>query len=211
MIKAPKGGRLFWIMLIQTVIGYVWFVSGIDKLRSSAFLPGLPDVLAEMSEETKYGWYRNFLENVALPNSDLFGLLVAWGELAVGVSLIAAAAFLVLRGTADRWAMPVLAIAVAALLAGIFMNVNFHLAEGYYHPFAGYGDGLDGSVDLDSLMPLTQLVLLAFNLAIAWSGARQMRRIAGTEVVTSGPSHTAVVAPEGRQPPVAGAEALRNR
>jgi uncharacterized membrane protein YphA (DoxX/SURF4 family) len=153
-------------MLVQTVIGYAWLVSGIDKLRSSTFLPGLSEELAEMSDETKYGWYRNFLENVAIPNSDLSGRLVTWGELLVGISLIAAAAFLILQGAAGRWTAPVSAIAAAALLAGIFMNVNFHLAEGYYHPFAGYGDGLDGSIDLDSLMPLTQLVLLAFNLAI---------------------------------------------
>jgi hypothetical protein len=172
-------------MLVQIVIGYAWLASAIDKLRSATFLPGLPEELAEMSEETKYGWYRRFLEDVAIPNAELFGRLVTWGELLVGISLMALAAFLVLRGSDGRWALSASAIGAAALLVGVFMNVNFHLAEGYYHPFAGYGDGLDGSVDLDSLMPLTQLVLLAFNLTIAWAAFPQLRPGGANEVVPS--------------------------
>jgi hypothetical protein len=185
MIKAPKGGRIFWIMLIQTVVGYAWLVSAIDKIRSETFLPGLPSELAKMSEETKYGWYSRFLEDAAIPNADLFGRLVTWGELLVGISLIALAGLLVLRGTDDRWALPASATAAVALLAGIFMNVNFHLAEGFYHPLAGYSDGLEGSVDLDSLMPLVQLVLLAVNLSIAWSGIRQLRKATPREATAS--------------------------
>jgi hypothetical protein len=184
MFKFVKGRQIFWIMLVQIVIGYAWLASAIDKLRSSAFLSGLPDELAEMSEETKYGWYRRFLEDVAIPNSDLFGRLVTWGELLVGISLIALAAFLILCGTADRWTLPVSAVAAAALLGGILMNGNFHLAEGFYHPFVGYSDGLEGSVDLDSLMPLVQLVLLAVNLAIAWAAFRQFQRVASRETVS---------------------------
>ena len=186
MTNTLKGRPTFWIMLVQIVVGYAWLMSGIDKVRSAGFLPGLPDELAEMSEETKYGWYKRFLEDVAVPNADLFGWLVTWGELLVGISLIIVAAFLVLRGSADKWGPPASAIAAAALLGGIFMNVNFHLAEGFFHPLVGYSDGLEGSVDLDSLMPLVQLVLLGVNLSIAWQGIRLSRRVTPVAAGTAG-------------------------
>ncbi|MEQ6378472.1 DoxX family protein, partial [Bacillaceae bacterium S4-13-56] len=35
------------------------------------------------------GWWATFLENVALPSSGLFSFLVMWGELLVGIALIA--------------------------------------------------------------------------------------------------------------------------
>ena len=189
MTKTLKGWPIFWIMLVQMVVGYAWLASAVDKVRSSTFLPGLPQELEEMSEETKYGWYRRFLEDGVIPNAELFGRLVTWGELLVGISLIALAALLILRGTAGRWALPASGIGAAALLAAIFMNGNFHLAEGYFHPFIGYSDGLEGSVDLDSLMPLVQLVLLGVNLSMAWQGIRRPRgvmAIAGGGVGGSG-------------------------
>jgi hypothetical protein len=185
MVRALKGERIFWIMLVQFLVGYVWLISAIDKVRSATFLPGLPQRLAEMSEETKYGWYRRFLKDVTIPNAEVFGRLITWGELLVGISLMALAAFLVLRGTQDRWALAASSIAAGALLAGVLMNVNFHLAEGFHHPFVGYSDGLEGSVDLDSLMPLVQLVLLAVNLTIAWSGFRQLRKVTAREPAVS--------------------------
>src|SRR3989304_857803 len=110
MLRALRGERAFWIMLVQAVVGYAWLASAVDKVRSASFLPGLPDELAEMSEETKYGWYSRFLEDVAVPNADLFGRLVTWGELLVGISLIIVAAFLVLRGSADKWGPPASAL-----------------------------------------------------------------------------------------------------
>ncbi len=173
MVRTLKGQSLVWIMAVQAVVGYTWLVSGIDKVRSPTFLAALPDTLAEMAEETKFGWYRRFLEEVTLPNAELFGRLVTWGEVLVGGGMIVLAAALVVRGSADRWTLPISSFAGVALVAGIVMNANFHLAEGYSHPFLGYSDGLEGSVDLDSLMPVVQLVLLAFNGAVAWSARRR--------------------------------------
>ena len=71
------------------------------------------------------------------------------------------------------------------------MNVNFHLAEGFFHPLVGYSDGLEGSVDLDSLMPLVQLVLLGVNVSIAWQGIRLSKRV--TPVAADGARGTGVV------------------
>lgn len=45
------------------------------------------------------------------------------------------------------------------VLAGVAMNVGFHLANGSAHPWLIPEDGFDEGVDLDSLMPAIQLVL----------------------------------------------------
>ena len=55
------------------------------------------------------------------------------------------------------------------------MNVNFHLANGSAHPWLIPGDGFDEGVDLDSLMPAIQLVLVGVSGGIVAS----LRRAAG--------------------------------
>ena len=52
------------------------------------------------------------------------------------------------------------------------MNVNFHLANGSAHPWLIPGDGFDEGVDLDSLMPTVQLVLIVVSLSV-WRATRR--------------------------------------
>ncbi len=56
------------------------------------------------------GWYASFLQNVVLPNAVVFGYLVTFGEILVGLGLI----FGVLTGFAAFF--------------GVFMNLNCMLA-----------------------------------------------------------------------------------
>jgi thiosulfate dehydrogenase [quinone] large subunit len=56
------------------------------------------------------GWYATFLDNIASNHSALFGHLVAYGELAVGVGLVLGA------------------FTGVAAFFGAFMNMNFMLA-----------------------------------------------------------------------------------
>jgi uncharacterized membrane protein YphA (DoxX/SURF4 family) len=62
--------------------------------------------------EKSYGFYRSLLESIVLPNSNLFGYLVAYGELFVAMSLV--------FGVMTRW----------GALIGLFMVTNFLLAKG---------------------------------------------------------------------------------
>ena len=48
---------------------------------------------------------------------------------------------------------------------GIFMAVNFHLANGAPHPWLIPTDGIDEGIDLDSLLPAMQLVLIGVSVA----------------------------------------------
>jgi hypothetical protein len=64
-----------------------------------------------------------------------------------------------------------LAVAASAI-AGILMNVNFHLANGAPHPWLIPKSGFDEGVDLDSLMPFIQLVLAGVALRL-WADLRR--------------------------------------
>lgn len=104
-------GGVFAILRIW--LGYQWFMSGWGKVTggfdASGFLQG---AMAKATGDfpAVSGWYASFLESFALPNVDIFNVLVPWGELLVGVGLILGAA------------------TIPALLAGAFMNLNFLLA-----------------------------------------------------------------------------------
>lgn len=160
---------LLGLLAIQVIIGYEWFMSGLTKIVRGGFPSGLADELTEKSEGAA-SWYVSFLDSVVIPNGSTIGVLIILGELAVGAALIAAAALWAFRwevlGSSGRTA--VLAATFVAALGGIFMNVNFHLANGSAHPWLIPGEGFDEGVDLDSLMPGIQLVL-ATVAAVMWA------------------------------------------
>jgi len=167
---------LLGLLAIQILIGYEWLMSGLTKVVRGGFPSGLADELAEKSEGTA-SWYVSFLDSVVIPNASTFGVLIILGELAVGAALIAAAALWAFRwerlDTGGRTA--VLGATAASALGGIFMNVNFHLANGSAHPWLIPGEGFDEGVDLDSLMPAIQLVLAAVS-AGTWLALRRERQ-----------------------------------
>lgn len=158
---------LLGLLTIQAFIGYEWIMSGLTKMIRGGFVEGLADELAEKSEGAA-GWYRSFLDDVVFPNPELFGWLILIGELAVGAALIIAAALWLWRwehlSVSGR--KIVLGATALAALGGILMNLNFHFANGSSHPWVVPDDGFDEGVDLDSLMPLLQLVLLVVSTTL---------------------------------------------
>ncbi|GIU94213.1 MAG: hypothetical protein KatS3mg012_0670 [Gaiellaceae bacterium] len=160
---------LLGLLAIQVIIGYEWFMSGLTKIVRGGFPSGLADELTEKSEGAA-SWYVSFLDSVVIPNGSTFGVVIILGELAVGAALIVAAALWAFRweALASRGRTAVVAATALAALGGIFMNVNFHLANGSAHPWLIPGEGFDEGVDLDSLMPAIQLVL-ATVAAVTWA------------------------------------------
>lgn len=170
---------LFGLLAVEVLLGYEWLMSGLTKVVRGGFPSGLASELREKSEGAA-SWYSSFLDSVVIPNGGLFGVLIIVAELAVGAALIAAAVLWAFRweklGPSGRTG--VVAATLAAALAGIFMNLNFHLANGSAHPWLIPGDGFDEGVDLDSFMPAIQLVLAAVSAAtwLALRGAQQALR-----------------------------------
>lgn len=152
---------LLGLLTIQAFVGYEWLMSGLVKVIRGGFPSGLGEELQEKSEGIS-GWYQDFLDGTVIPNSETFGYLIIIGEFAVGLALIAAAGLWLWRwerlSAAGRKA--VLAATALASFGAILMNVNFHLANGSSHPWLVPAEGFDEGVDLDSLLPLIQAVLL---------------------------------------------------
>ena len=107
----PIVGSIFSVLRIW--LGIQWILGGwhkvVDGFDASGFLHGS---LAKATGDNPavQSWYAAFLESFALPNVELFNILVPWGELLVGIGLVLGLA-----------TMP-------ALIAGAFMNLNFLLA-----------------------------------------------------------------------------------
>jgi glutathione S-transferase len=55
------------------------------------------------------------------------------------------------------------------------MAINFHLANGAPHPWLIPKDGFDEGIDLDSLLPAVQLVLVGVCVAVLRALRRERR------------------------------------
>lgn len=101
-----------WTVL-RIYLGFQWIVAGYEKIAGGFDAGGfLKGALANAAGDhpAVQAWYADFLQQFALPNVDIFNVLIPWGELLVGIGLIIGLA------------------TIPALLAGAFMNLNFMLA-----------------------------------------------------------------------------------
>ncbi|MFC4558204.1 DoxX family protein [Virgibacillus kekensis] len=80
------------LALLRIYIGYQWVTGGFGKITgggfdASGFIQG---AIASSTGDhpAVQGWWATFLETVALPNAELFSIMVMWGELLVGIALI---------------------------------------------------------------------------------------------------------------------------
>lgn len=158
---------LVGLLVIQMFVGYEWLMSGLTKVVRGGFPSGLADELREKSEGAA-GWYRSFIDGTIIPNADVFGYVIMTGEILIGVAFIAAAAVWLWRWESlpTRGRRLVLATTAVAALGAIVMNLNFHLANGSPHPWLIPADGFDEGVDLDSLLPLIEAVLLVVSVKL---------------------------------------------
>ncbi len=172
------------LLVIQILLGYEWLSSGLTKLVQGDFPGGLGHELLEKSEASS-GWYRSFLDGTVIPHAHAFGYLIEVGELVTGLALIVAALVWLAAwerlGGDGRRAAP--AATAAAAVAGVVMNVNFHLANGSPLPWPIAADSFDEAVDLDSLMAALELVLVGVSLAALVS----LRRADGRPHQRTGP------------------------
>lgn len=161
-------------IVVGAFVGYEWFMSGLTKIVRGGFPSGLADELREKSGGT-VGWYKSFLDGTVIPNAKAFGILIEVGELAGGIVLIGAAILLLWRWQrlSYRWELGLLTAVALASIGAIFMNVNFHLANGSPHPWLIPKDGFDEGVDMDSLLPLIELVFLVVSTKLLVTLRRQ--------------------------------------
>ena len=171
---------LIGLLLVQLLVGYEWLMSGLTKIVRGGFPSGLADELRDKSQGAA-GWYKSFLDGSVIPHASAFGYLIEIGELLVGLALVAAALVWLFRWERlpEAGRLAILATTAIASLAAVFMAVNFHLANGAPHPWFIAKDGFDEGLDLDSLLPAIQLVLIGVSAAL-WRVERRAARTGQT-------------------------------
>ncbi|OEH91382.1 DoxX family protein [Bacillus solimangrovi] len=110
-IKSDKIAVIWTILRVW--LGVQWIEAGWSKVTGGFDAGGfLKGAIAKASGDhpAVQGWYAGFLENFALPNVELFNVIIPWAEFLAGIGLILGA------------------LTLPALIGAAFMNLNFMLA-----------------------------------------------------------------------------------
>jgi uncharacterized membrane protein YphA (DoxX/SURF4 family) len=117
------------LTLLRVYLGMVLLIAAIPKLQGD-FSSGMAGFLQGKAMDQSHPFYRDFLQDIVLPNVHLFARLVTWGELLAGVLLI--------LGLMTR-----LSAAVALLL-----TLNYMLAKGAWPWMPSSNDGAFAVISL---------------------------------------------------------------
>lgn len=162
-----------WLLAaVQAIVGWEWLMSGGNKLLSGTFPQGLAETLTNMMKQNPDSWYVAFLQHNILSQSVLYGYLIEWTEVTIGIILLGGAVVLLAQPRSKGQPQYHLTIiysvsAMSAALVGAFLTINFHfLAGGWVFPWfdgsAANGEG----IDLDALLPPFELVILLAQSAL---------------------------------------------
>lgn len=115
---------------IQLLLAYEWVHGGLGKISGGQFVTGINNSLARFADGNPHAWYVDSVLQTAQHSSQLFGQLVQWGELFAGAGLLMSVIlFYLIKNT--RIKALVRCTAIAALLGGVTMNLNFYFAAGW--------------------------------------------------------------------------------
>lgn len=145
------------ILCIQLVLAYEWLHGAWEKLHGGVFVGGIVKALSRFEVGNPHTWYvRSFL-SIAKNYPELFGQLVQWGELLVGIGLVVVVVVYAHSSRVQVVRRAISVLAILALLGGAWMNANFYFAAGWTSP---------STSGLNVLMFWVQLILVLF-----WIGA----------------------------------------
>jgi thiosulfate dehydrogenase [quinone] large subunit len=108
------------LTVLRLYLGYSWFTAGFHKLTggfdAAGFLKGaIANPVKGPDGAVVFGWYVDFLKHFALPNIDVFNVIVPWGETLIGLGLILGC------------------LTTTAMIFGLVMNFSFFLAGTVSH------------------------------------------------------------------------------
>lgn len=121
----------YGFMLILLVHGLIWLRSSYSKLYGGKFVDELEKTLVFFASKNPYPLVKDFLQDIAIPNSKLFGNLTMWGEFLSALAIISGTSYLLIRKTPDKKGVIVL---IAGLLGGAFLNAVFWFSSGWMSP-----------------------------------------------------------------------------
>jgi thiosulfate dehydrogenase (quinone) large subunit len=78
--------------VLRVYLGYTWLTAGWGKITggfdATGFLKGATANPVTGPDGIVYGGWVTFLESFAIPNAEIFNVLIPWGEFLVGLGLI---------------------------------------------------------------------------------------------------------------------------
>lgn len=127
-ISTVKFDTRTYLLLILLADGLIWLRSGWGKISAGNFADTLGSTLEKFASKNPYPWNRDLLLNLAIPNSQIIGYLVIWGEAFTALTLVLGSVYLILFPKVTPLFKTVLLMGVAT---GAFLNVLFYFSSGY--------------------------------------------------------------------------------
>jgi hypothetical protein len=163
---------------LQLLLGYEWWVSGVDKLLVGNFPAMLHGLLAGLVRGgTLPGPFAALLSAWVLPHAAFFGFLVEWAETLAGLALLAAGTLGLLRPLVERRLAPsrwlalarriIDALALGAAAGTCLMGLSFFLLDGAPTQWAMPSIAFGGALDTGLLLAIASAILLT-GPASAW-------------------------------------------
>ena len=112
-------------------MGLLWSKSSYGKLTGGTFVSGLDQTLSKVVDKNPYPFFKQFLTDVAIPNSVLFGNLTLWGEVLAAISITLGAILLLFKPSVNK--LVYLAV-IGGLAGGLVLNVVFWFGFGWTSP-----------------------------------------------------------------------------
>jgi thiosulfate dehydrogenase [quinone] large subunit len=75
------------LVILRVYLGVVFLVAALPKIQRDV-TPEFIGFLEQVAMQRGHPFYQRFVESVVLPSASAFAVLVSWGELLVGVTLI---------------------------------------------------------------------------------------------------------------------------
>lgn len=168
MRRLPASGNaaLAASALIQAALGLEFLLSGLNKFADPNFLPNFGSFV-RASPATSRGVLSPLIQGLVLPHLALFGSLIKFTELILGIVLLVGAAEIARRRFQGRFARqygyeaPVALIAAVAGLAAAGLSFSIFLLNGGVFPTIIPGRAFTSAIPVE-------LLIVPLGLAIAW-------------------------------------------
>lgn len=143
------------LLFVLLSLGLLWTRSSYGKFTGGTFVSGLGQTLSKVSANNPYPWFKGFLTSVAIPNSQLFGVLVLWGEALSAVAITVGSVILLLNPNPNK--LVVLGL-IAGLTGALLLNIVFWVGFGSTSPSTDSVNLLMGVIELIGIIYLIKLV-----------------------------------------------------
>lgn len=149
--------------ILLLIIAYQWLIAFLNKAVNKDFFSQMPQQMKGAISSITFQPYATLLKNVGIPNSHLFGILVMFGELFVGVIFLLYA----IQKMTGKNNKLLAKLGLLATIVGAFMNLNYALMGGDTL-FVDPGNAFQEAISVDWFMFLMQITLIVYFYTVSF-------------------------------------------